>query len=82
MGDQITAPEIHDRESNNAIMEHDDYIDTVPRIPLIQLKDENKDVVNGYAGGIELLVNGQSALSPSEGGSLSNSVIRVSISEG
>lgn len=79
MGDQITAPEIPDRESNNAIMEHDDYIDTVPRIPLIQLKDENKDVVNGYAGGIELLVNGQSALSPSEGGSLSNSVKTVSI---
>lgn len=82
MGDQITAPEIPDRESNNAIMEHDDYIDTVPRIPLIQLKDENKDVVNGYAGGIELLVNGQSALSPSEGGSLSNSVKTVSILQG
>ena len=82
MGDQITLPEIPDTESNNAIMEHDDYIDTVPRIPLIQLKDENKDVVNGYAGGIELLVNGQSALSPSEGGSLSNSVKTVSILQG
>ena len=82
MGDQITLPEIPDTESNNAIMEHDDYIEKAPRIPLIQLKDENKSVVNGYAGGIELFVNGQSTLSPDEGGSLSTSVKTVSILQG
>lgn len=82
MGDQITLPEIPDTESNNAIMEHDDYIEKAPRIPLIQLKDENKSVVNGYAGGIELIVNGQSALSPDAGGSLSNPVKTVSILQG
>ena len=82
IGDQITVPGIPDTESNNAILEHDDYIEEAPRIPLIQMTEDNKGVVNGYAGGIKLFVNEQSALSPDEGGRLSNSVKTVSILQG
>ena len=49
---------------------------------MIQMTEDNKGVVNGYAGGIKLFVNEQSALSPDEGGRLSNSVKTVSILQG
>lgn len=75
-----SKPDVGDAETSSSILTHDDYLEKAPRISLIEVEDSNW--VNGYAGGIELFVNGESARSPDTKGSLAESIQTVSIQQG